>query len=56
MKEKQIRQVFLNSQNNDEHVSRSEHTPNVDVEWLTRLLRILEVPDSDLGLETGYPD
>jgi hypothetical protein len=25
-------------------------------EWLTLLLRIREVPGSNLGLETGYPD
>jgi hypothetical protein len=30
--------------------------PNVVVEWLTLLLRILEVPGSYLGPETGYPD
>jgi hypothetical protein len=26
------------------------------IEWLTLLLRILEVPVSNLGPETGYPD
>jgi hypothetical protein len=31
-------------------------TPNVVVEWLKHLLHILEVPDSNLGLRTGYPD
>jgi hypothetical protein len=29
--------------------------PNVVVEWLTLLLRILEVPSSNLGAETDYP-
>jgi hypothetical protein len=28
----------------------------VVVEWLTILLRIREVPDSNLGPETNYPD
>jgi hypothetical protein len=27
---------------------------NVEAEWLTFLLRILEVPGSNLGLEAGY--
>jgi hypothetical protein len=31
------------------------HSRNVLVKWLTLLLRIREVPDSDLDLETGYP-
>jgi hypothetical protein len=30
--------------------------PNVVVEWLTLLFRILEVPGSNLILETGRPD
>jgi hypothetical protein len=30
--------------------------PEVVVECLTLMLRIWEVPGSDLGLETGYPD
>jgi hypothetical protein len=30
-------------------------SPNVVVEWLTLLLRIREVPDSNMGLKTGYP-
>jgi hypothetical protein len=30
--------------------------PNVMVERLTILLRIREVPDSNLGPEIGYPD
>jgi hypothetical protein len=30
--------------------------PNVVVEWLTLLLRIREVPGSNLGPDTGYPD
>jgi hypothetical protein len=29
--------------------------PNVVVEWV-KLLRIWEVPDSDLDPEAGYPD
>jgi hypothetical protein len=29
--------------------------PNVVVEWFILLVRILEVPGSNLGLETGYP-
>jgi hypothetical protein len=29
---------------------------NVVVEWLALLLSIWEVPGSNLGLETGYPD
>jgi hypothetical protein len=32
------------------------HAPNVVVEWLTHLLRIREVPGSNFGPETGYPD
>jgi hypothetical protein len=28
----------------------------VVVEWLTILLHIREVPDSNLGPETGYPE
>jgi hypothetical protein len=31
-------------------------TPNVVVEWLTILLRIREVPGSNLGPGTGYPE
>jgi hypothetical protein len=31
-------------------------SPNVVVEWLTLLLRILEDPDSNIGPETGYND
>jgi hypothetical protein len=30
--------------------------PNVVVEWLILLHFIREVPESNLGLETGYPD
>jgi hypothetical protein len=30
--------------------------PSVVVEWLTLLLRIREVPASDVGPETSYPD
>jgi hypothetical protein len=29
---------------------------NVMIEWLTILLRIREVPGSNFGQETGYPD
>jgi hypothetical protein len=32
------------------------YLPNVVVGWLTLLLHILEVVDSNLSLETGYPD
>jgi hypothetical protein len=32
------------------------HIPNVAVQWLTLPLRIREVPDSNLGPETGYHD
>jgi hypothetical protein len=28
---------------------------NVEVEWLALLLYIREIPDSNLGLKTGYP-
>jgi hypothetical protein len=38
-----------------EGVSYSFNTERV-VEWLPILLRIWEVPDSNLGLESGYPD
>jgi hypothetical protein len=31
-------------------------TLNVLVEWLTLLLNIREIPGSNLGPETGYPD
>jgi hypothetical protein len=30
--------------------------PNVIVEWLALVLCIREVPGSNLGTETGYPD
>jgi hypothetical protein len=30
--------------------------PNIVVEWLALLVRIREVPGSNLGLQTGYPD
>jgi hypothetical protein len=30
--------------------------PKVILEWLALLLRIREVPGSNLGLKTGYPD
>jgi hypothetical protein len=33
----------------------TKYEPNVEVEWLTLLLRIHEVPRSNLDLETGYP-
>jgi hypothetical protein len=32
-----------------------KYTPNVVVEWFTRLLRIREVPGLNLGPETDYP-
>jgi hypothetical protein len=32
------------------------NTPHVVVQWLTFLLRIREVPGSNLGPETGYHD
>jgi hypothetical protein len=32
------------------------YAPNVVVEYFPLLLRIREVPDSNLGPETGYPD
>jgi hypothetical protein len=32
------------------------NAPNVVIEWLTLLLRIREVPISNVGPETGYPD
>jgi hypothetical protein len=35
---------------------RRIYIPYVVVEYLTLLLRIREIPDSYLGLETGYPD
>jgi hypothetical protein len=34
----------------------SAHIPNVVVEWFTLLLRVQEVPGSNLDPETGYPD
>jgi hypothetical protein len=30
--------------------------PNVVVEWFTLLLHIRDIPGSNLGPETGYPD
>jgi hypothetical protein len=36
--------------------SKRDLTPNVVVEWLTFLLRILDVPDLNFGLGTRYPD
>jgi hypothetical protein len=36
--------------------SKTEDWPNVMVEWLALLLRILEVPGSNLGPETGHSD
>jgi hypothetical protein len=36
--------------------SQETKTPNVVVEWLTLMLRIKEVPASNPGPETGYPD
>jgi hypothetical protein len=37
-------------------LSKSSLSSNVMVEWLTLQLHILEVPGSNLGPETGYPD
>jgi hypothetical protein len=34
----------------------ADHHPNIEAEWLALLLRIREVLDSNLGLDTGYPD
>jgi hypothetical protein len=34
----------------------SSRRQSIVVEWLTLLLPIQEVPDSNLSLETGYPD
>jgi hypothetical protein len=34
----------------------SAERPNIVVEWLTFLFRIWEVPGSNLGLESGYPN
>jgi hypothetical protein len=36
--------------------TEDEIKPNVVVEWLKLLLRIHEVQDSNLDLETGYAD
>jgi hypothetical protein len=39
------------------HSDDGDYTaPNVVVEWLSLLLRIREVPISNFGPETGYPD
>jgi hypothetical protein len=35
---------------------RLKRGPNFAVEWLTLLLRIQEVPVSNVGLENGYHD
>jgi hypothetical protein len=43
--------IYLSQDGNYDAVS-----PNVVVEWLAFLLRIREVPGSNLGPETGYPD
>jgi hypothetical protein len=32
------------------------HTPNIVAEWVATLLCIWDVPGSNLGPETGYPD
>jgi hypothetical protein len=34
----------------------TRNLPNVASEWLTHLLRIREVPVSNIGLKSGYPD
>jgi hypothetical protein len=38
------------------HIAINYWTPNVRVDWETFLLRIREIPGSNLGPETGYPD
>jgi hypothetical protein len=52
--------VFQNNvlrNNNDEVIKQFKvsHMPDVMVDWLTLLLRIREVPGSNVGLETGCP-
>jgi hypothetical protein len=37
-------------------VRTNSHPLNIMVEWLTLLLHLQEVPGSNLGLETSYPD
>jgi hypothetical protein len=32
------------------------YIPNVNVQWVTLLLRVQEMPGSTLGLKTGYAD
>jgi hypothetical protein len=34
----------------------SDQLPNIVFKWLTLVLHIAEVPGSNHGLETGYPD
>jgi hypothetical protein len=34
----------------------TRNLPNVASEWLTHLLHIWQVPVSNIGLESGYPD
>jgi hypothetical protein len=36
--------------------SDTKRTLNIADEWLTLLFCIQEIPDSNLSLETGYPD
>jgi hypothetical protein len=36
--------------------ARYDRIPNALVEWSTLLLRVREVPDSNLDAETDYPD
>jgi hypothetical protein len=38
------------------HVKEIINASNIVVEWSTLLDPIQEVPDSNLGLQTGYPD
>jgi hypothetical protein len=40
----------------EEQTSIRIETPNVMVEWLALLPHVREVPGSDLGPETGYPE
>jgi hypothetical protein len=40
---------------NSGFIRQLSEVPNVVVEWLTLLFGIWEVPDSNLGPETGYP-
>jgi hypothetical protein len=37
-------------------INNNKLPPNVEVEWLTLLLRIREVRGSNLGPDSGYPE